>query len=44
VEVLARLLGHESSTTTEFYFKVRDKRALAAAKTIPTGRRKARAG
>lgn len=34
VEVLARLMGHTNTTTTGFYFHVRDKRALQAAKTI----------
>jgi integrase len=34
VEVLARLLGHANTKTTGFYFKVRDQRAIRAAKTL----------
>ena len=34
VEVLARLMEHADTKTTGFYFKVRDKRALAAARMI----------
>ncbi|MFQ5502117.1 MAG: tyrosine-type recombinase/integrase [Phycisphaerae bacterium] len=34
IEVLARLMGHTDTKTTGFYFKVRDKRAIGAAKTI----------
>ncbi|MBI4578452.1 MAG: site-specific integrase, partial [Planctomycetes bacterium] len=34
IEVLSRLLGHSSTRTTEVYFKVRDKRAMEAAKRI----------
>lgn len=34
VEVLARLMGYADTSTTAFYFKVRDRRALAAAQTI----------
>jgi integrase len=34
VEVLARLMGHKDTRTTAFYFKVRDRRAFRAAKTL----------
>jgi integrase len=34
VEVLARLMGHADTSTTAFYFKVRNRRARQAAKTI----------
>lgn len=34
VEVLARLLGRTNTKTTGLYYQVRDKRALAAAKTL----------
>jgi integrase len=34
LEVLARLMGHTDVRTTRLYFEIKDKRALAAAKTI----------
>ena len=34
VEVLARLMGHTDAKTTGFYFKVHDRRAIQAAKTV----------
>ena len=34
VELLARLMGHADTKTTGFYFKVRDQRAIRAARTI----------
>lgn len=37
VEVLARLLGHTDTKTTAFYFKVRDQRAIQAAKILRLG-------
>jgi hypothetical protein len=34
IEVLAQLMGHADTKTTGFYFKVRDRRAIRAAKTL----------
>jgi integrase len=34
VDVLARLLGHTTTRTTAIYYRVRDKRVLAAARTL----------
>jgi hypothetical protein len=34
VDVMAKLMGHNSTTTTAFYYEVRDARAVEAAKGI----------
>lgn len=44
IEMLARLMGHGDTKTTEFYFKVRDKRAITAARPIKFPTLKAKTG
>jgi site-specific recombinase XerD len=41
VEVLARMMGHTETTTTAFCFKVRDQRAILAARTLSLRQSKA---